>query len=45
MQVQVTDRSGNVITYGYAPEHASGVFEYYNGLRSCGVIRSFTIIR
>jgi hypothetical protein len=43
VNVTVEYVSGWSLTYGYDPEHAEGVLEYYNDLMSSGDIRSFTV--
>jgi hypothetical protein len=45
VSITVEDKYGRLVTYGYDPEHADALFDYYNGLRSAGVIRSFTMVR
>jgi len=45
MNVSVTSNSGEVIVYGYSPEHFASVCEFYQTAVDDGTIRSYAIAR
>ena len=45
MNVKVLDKSGHVVTYGYAPEHYAGVNLFYAQLLADGDIVFYEIIQ
>jgi hypothetical protein len=43
MQVTVTDKKMNTITYGYSPEHYADLVEFYSDLVQSGEIYTYTV--
>ena len=43
MNVTVTNNNMETITYGFSPEHYSGVVEFYSDLVQSGEIYTYTV--